>query len=105
MSTFVERTSRYTGGTSGKELIVRNGVLTLAGEGAVVADCPASVFGLTKLAEVSTAIKTDNSQIAVFAVSADGGALLALNVEAGTDADRANPADLTGAFVLTVTGY
>ena len=105
MATFTEITSRYTGGTTGKELIVRRGSLVLDFEGGSTADCPASLFNLSKIVEVSSAIKSDNSKIALFAVTADGSAIVACSLEENIDTDRSDLASLTGTFVLNVTGY
>jgi len=105
MATFTEITSRYTGGTTGKELIVRRGSLVLDDEGDDLSDCPASLFNFSKIVEVSSAIKSDNSKIALFAVTADGSAIVSCNLEEGTDDDRAKLSFVTGTFVLNVTGY
>ena len=105
MATFTEITSRYTGGTTGKELIVRRGSLVLDGEGDSITDCPASLFNFSKIVEVSSAIKSDNSKIALFAVAADGSAILACNLDENIDLDRADISPITGTFVLNVIGY
>ena len=104
MSTFVKTYADYVGGANGtKQLLVR-GTLTLAGEGGTTGDIPASLFGLSKLLTVSPAIKSDDSQVALFAIGKDDNELFAINIEASTDADRSDPADLTGDWIITVTG-
>ena len=105
MATFTEITSRYTGGTTGKELIVRRGSLVLNDEGDNITDCPASLFNFSKIVEVSSAMKSDNSKIVLFAVAADGSGIAACDLEESTDEDRSNLAPITGTFVLNVTGY
>ena len=105
MATFTEITSRYTGGTTGKELIVRRGSLVLEIEGGNIADCPASLFNFSKIVEVSSAINNYNTRIVLFAVATDGSGIAACDLEESADEDRSNLASLTGTFVLNVTGY
>ncbi|NJO48312.1 MAG: hypothetical protein HC840_01190 [Leptolyngbyaceae cyanobacterium RM2_2_4] len=106
MATFAAIKKDYFGGSpTGRSFLIVHGTLTLSAEGGAVTDIPASVFGLNKLLASFGGIKSDNSQVQDFAVTADGKALVSRNVETATDADRANPADLTGNWVLTVIGY
>lgn len=104
MSSFVQSTGGYLGGPEGRRFIKQRGTLTLAGEGADTADIPASVFGLAKILDVGVAIKSDNSEVLVVTPSADGTSLLVADLTQSTDGDRADVADATGDYVLTITG-
>lgn len=105
MSSFQASTKEYVGGPNGKRMLLVRGALTLgAGEGGTSGDIPASLFGLSKIYSVTPAIKGDDSEIALFAISADGTELFAADLKQATDADRGDPADLEGAWTLTVIG-
>ena len=105
MASFTASFKDYVGGANGKSLIMARGTLVLgAGEGGTTGDIPASLFGLNKIYSVTPAIKSDDSQVALFAVGKDSDELFATNIEQATDANRANPADLAGSWILTVIG-
>jgi hypothetical protein len=103
MSSFVKSFADYVS-SSGKRMLMVRGTLTLTSEGGTTGDIPASLFGLSKIRLATPAIKSDDSQVQLFAVGKDDDELFAVDIEASTDADRANPADLTGDWIITVIG-
>lgn len=104
MASFTQTDSGYLGSPDGKRYIQQRGTLSLNGEGASVGDIPASLFGLAKIVHVGLGVLTDNSKIGLFTPSADGSSLLFVNLNQATDANRSNPADTSGDYVLTVIG-
>ena len=105
MATFEETSNRFIDGMGSKVYNEKRGTLTLTAEGGTSGDLPASLFGLISLSGVDVAIKTDDSAIALFAVSSDGSELFATNLAQSTDASRPNKADLTGTYSITIRGY
>ena len=92
------RTGQYP--PSGARKIYSGTLVTDGTDGAAAGDIPASVFGLTKLEEVSPLVKSDNT-LAVVAVPAYNGESL-LGKAAGTAA----PADIpAGTYAVTVKGH
>lgn len=105
MASFTSDYRMYLGGTSSKEALLVRGTLKLNfGEGGTSGDIPASLFGLNKLLSVVPAIKSDDSEVAFFAVSKDSDELFVINIKDSTDLRRADPTSLPGSWVITVIG-
>lgn len=100
----IERVFRE-GGLLGKERLKMIVSVVLSSMGTTTNKIPASAFGLQKIEECSNLVKSDNTVIVVAVPSADGSLILLANLAQATDANRSNPADLTGTFRLTVAGY
>jgi hypothetical protein len=93
------------GGMANKDLSCRQVQLVLTGQGTSANKIPASVLGLAKIEQATLFVVSDNSKVYPAAPSADGTFLLLTNPDQATDANRANPADITGTLIGVVKGY
>lgn len=94
------------GGTHGKDLSCRLVTLVLTGQGGTTNRILASVLQLSKIEQATNFIDSANAGVIIANPSYDGSMLLLANLEQVTDANRADPADVTGVTVRgVVKGY
>lgn len=82
--------------------------LTLVLDGAGTASTntiDASTLGFTTITDCSNAIKSDDAVVVIAVPAYDGSKILLANLAQATDANRDDPAAITGTFRITVTGY
>ncbi len=89
---------------TGIKLTTKQLTLVLTGQGGGTNTIDASTIGFTKILSCSNAIKSDDAVIVAAVPSYDGSKILLANLAQGTDANRDDPADITGTFRLTITG-
>ena len=78
--------------------------LVLSSQGGASNTVDASTLGFTKLLSSTMAQKSDDALALHTAPSYDGSKLFFYNPAQATDANRDDPADVTGTFRVTVTG-
>lgn len=79
--------------------------VALTAMGGVTNTIPASAFGLSYIREIKYSGESTNAGPHFkFVPSYDGTLILAINLEDATDANRGNPADITGNFRFIVRG-
>jgi hypothetical protein len=93
------------GGLHGKRVSCRQVQLTLTGQGTTTNKIPASVLGLGVIEQASNFVKSDDAKVYPAAVSNDGANLLLVDLTNATDANRADPADITATAIGVVKGY
>lgn len=93
----VTRINSWTrGGTNGRrQKVVQADIAGTFTAGTPTNKIPASIFGLTKVEEVSLGVLDDNSRVHALIPSYDGANILAVDVNQATDANRNIPADIT----------
>jgi hypothetical protein len=98
------------GSKGGKSQGIRQFVaLELTAEGATAGDIPASLFGLKQITYVHCYGATISAADAaglffVGDIGNDGNYIYPVDLTQATDADRNDPADLTGTFYLMIDG-
>lgn len=99
------------GGTSGRKFKVLDVTLTLSSQGGLTNNIPASLFGLRRIIQ-AYGFRTTASVRAEFGPNLNsatpplnGTLLVAYDNTNATDANRDNPADLTGTFRGFIEGY
>lgn len=78
--------------------------LVLSSQGGASNTIDASTLGFTKLLSSEMAQKSDDALAYLTCPSYDGSKLFFYNPAQATDADRDDPADVTGTFRVMVTG-
>lgn len=78
--------------------------LVLSSQGGATNTVDASTLGFTKILRSTPAQKNNDAQIHLTAPSYDGSKLFFYDLAQATDANRDDPADLTGTFRLLVEG-
>lgn len=90
----------------GPRLTVKRLTLALTAAGtASTHTIDATTIGFTTITNCSNAIKSDDAVIVPAVPSYDGSKILLASLTQATDASRDDPAQITGTFRITVTGY
>lgn len=93
------------GGTTGKN---RKGALlklVLTTMGSDTNKIPASALGFTKIESCSNAVASDDTKVYPAVPSNDGLNILLVDLTNVTDANRADPADISATVYIEVHGY
>lgn len=93
------------GGVTGKDHVQVLAKVVLGAQGTTTNKITAAALGLKKVESCSNAVKDDNTKVYPAVPTADGTAVLLVDLTNATDANRANPADITATIYITVRGY
>jgi hypothetical protein len=93
------------GGVAGKDRVGSLLTLTLTGQGSTTNKITASALGYSKVESCGNLLDCTNTKVYPAVPSSDGSAVYTMNPCQATDANRADPADLTCTGRIEVHGY
>lgn len=89
---------------TGVQFVTKQLTLVLTGQGGTTDTIDASTLGFQTIVSCSNAISSDNASIVVAVPAYDGSKIFLANLAQATDANRDDPANITGTYRLTITG-